>query len=223
MPAKPLRPMGFIDRFFRADRSRACYGFYSPALDRIVFVDARDLFLSLKAATFFSSKMILLVAAFDPPKQVVDNSNCHLWAPEKRITQSAFHIPQIFPNVGSRKLAYRGPAAHVAEADIRKVQGCLGFVVRACYALYLTEALHNVNAAEMFEQFFPEFSPYVNLDRRAFLRVEQVLYRFDTVDQAQRDIDAILSERLDLHHRMIYYTRFNRLLYRQNTPPFKDA
>jgi hypothetical protein len=223
LAATQVRPTGFIDRFFRADRRRGCYGFYSPAIDRIVFIDSRDLFLSLKAATFFSSKMILLIAAFDPPEQLVDNSNCYLWAPQKRIIQSAFHIPQLFPNVGNRKLVYRGPVAHIPEHDIRKVQEYLRFVVRVCYALYLTEALDNVNAAEMYEPFFPEFSPYVNLDRQAFLRVEQVLYRFETVDQGGREIDAILSERLDLNHRLVYYTRFNRLLYRRDTPPFKDG
>jgi hypothetical protein len=220
---KWLEPTPFVRRFFLTDRTRACYGFYSPAVDRFILVDSRDLFLSLKAATFFASKMLLLVAAFDPPEQTVDNSNCYLWAPEKRILQSAFHVPQILPNIGRRNIVYRGPTPHVAQADILNVQEHLGFVVQACYALYITEALDNVNAAETYEEFFPEFAPHSDLDRRSFKRIEQVLYRFGAIDEAMREIDGILGERLDLRHRQNYYSRFNRLFYARKDPPFKDA
>jgi hypothetical protein len=215
-----LKPTSFVERFFPADRNRPCYGFYSPAIDRFIFVDSRDLFLSLRAATLFSSKVLLLVMAFDPPAQGIDNSNCYLWSPRTRIRQSDFHIPQLLQSMNNKRIIYRGPAPHLPEQDILGIQKYLGFVVRACYALYLTEALDNINAPEAYAQFFPEFRPYSTLDRRVFLEIEQAIYEFHSIDEAARKIDQILSQRLDLARRRNYYTRFNRLLYDQPEPPF---
>src|SRR5215510_1112583 len=220
-----LKSSPFMDRFFPADRSCPCYGFYSPAIDRLVFVDSKDLFLSLHAAVLFSSKVLLLVVVFEPPSEPLDNSNCYLWAPEDRVSQSAFHIPQLFPNVkiptnDFGKLEYRG-ASHVPEQNIFEIQEHLGFIIQATYALYITEALDSANAPQMYEKFFPEFRPFENSDRRAFRRVEQVLYQFESIFQAMTEIDQILSERLEVFRHRRYYARFNRLLYGKTKPSFR--
>jgi hypothetical protein len=215
-----LKSTAYIDRFFPRDRNQSCYGFYSPAIDRFILVDSRDLFLSLRAATLFSPKVFLLIMAFDPPEQGIDNSNCCLWSPKSRIVQSAFHIPQLLPSMNNKEVTYRGPVPNVPEEDILKMQNYLGFVVRACYALYLTEALDNINASEAYERFYPEFPPYSNLDRRLFLEVERAIYELHTIDGAMRKIDEILSQRPDLLRRRKYHRRFNRLLYDQPRPPF---
>src|SRR2546428_12775943 len=71
VPEKWLKSTSFVDRFFPADRSRPCYGFYSPAIDRLILVDSKDLFLSLQVATLFSSKVLLLVIVYDPTNHPV--------------------------------------------------------------------------------------------------------------------------------------------------------
>jgi hypothetical protein len=217
-----LKSTRFVDEFFPQDRSRACYGFYSPAIDRVVMVDSKDLFLSLQAATLFSSKALLLVIAFDSTKHPVDNSTCYHWAPEYRVPQSAYHLPQIFPTMSNmRNLVYRGASQHVEEEQILKTQEYLGFVVQASYALYLSESINNVNDSERYQPFFPEIEPFRTRERQHFRQIEDVLYHFESIDDALHEIDGILAAQLDVFSRRRYYTRFNYLLFGQDVPPFK--
>src|SRR4029077_8867591 len=114
-----LRSTPQLDEFYPEDRSRPCYGFYSPAVDRVILVDSRDLLLSLQSAILFSSKLVLLVVPFDPARDPIDNSTCYFWTPHYRIPQSAYHLPQIFPLVGgAKKLVYRGPSPHTSQDEI---------------------------------------------------------------------------------------------------------
>jgi len=220
--AKWLKSTSYVDDFYPEDRSRPCYGFYSPAIDRLVLVDSKDLFLSLQIATLFSSKVLLLVVPFDPTKHPVDNSTCYFWAPQYRVPQSAYHLPQIFPIFSNQKsLVYRGPSPHIEEDKILRMQEHLAFLVQAAYALYLTESVHNINDGEPYQNFFPEFEPSETEDRHHFRKIEKLLYGFDSIDQVLRDIDRILSAQLERPSRRRYYARFNTLLYGQMDPPFK--
>lgn len=213
-----LKSNAFIDDFFPADRSRGCYGFYSPAIDRLILVDSRDLFLSLQAATLFSSKLLVLVIAFDSTKHPIDNSTCYFWTPDSRLPQSAYHLPQIFPTAPNMKnLVYRGASPYVPEPQIIKAQEHLAFVVQAAHALYLAESIHNVNEAELYESFFPEFRSTQTPARSSFRRIERILYQFETIESALTEMDAVLSEELGTLGRRRYYARFNYLMYGQPT------
>jgi hypothetical protein len=159
------------------------------------------------------------VAAFDPEQHEVDNSTCHLWAPKHRIAQSAYQLPQLFPNKGERnELVFRGPSPYVSNDLIREAQEQLAFVLQASFALYLVEAMHNVNDPEWYERFFPEFTPFETSERRYFKQIERVLYQFDTVDAARAEIEEILSARVDELGRE-YHMHFNRLLYGRRSFP----
>jgi hypothetical protein len=211
-----------VDDFYPQDRSRPCYGFYSPAVDRLILVDSKDLFLSLQVAILFSSKLLLLIVPFDPTKHPVDNSTCYFWSPGYRVPQSAYQLPQIFPVIGtSKSLVYCGPSPHTTEEKLIQAQEFLGFVAQASFALHLAEAIHNVNDTECYQRFFPEFEPAEAADRAHFREVERILYRFSSIDQAMLDIDEVLSKELDRLTRRRYYARFNTLLYGQPAPPFK--
>jgi|HubBroStandDraft_3_1064219.scaffolds.fasta_scaffold03961_6 hypothetical protein len=211
-----------LDEFYPEDRSRPCYGFYSPAVDRVILVDSRDLFLSLQSAILFSSKLLLLVVPFDPARHPIDNSTCYFWAPHYRIPQSAYHLPQIFPLVGgAKKLVYSGPSPHTPQDEIVQAQEHLAFVVQASHALYLCEAVHNINDPAPYYKFFPEFQPAETADRRCFRQVEDILYSFGSIEEAMRQIDQILSADLLRPARQRYYARFNSLLYGRPEPPFK--
>ena len=217
-----LKSTSFVDDFFPDDRSRPCYGFYSPAIDRLIFVNSKDLFLSLQAAILFSSKLTVLVIAFDSTRHPVDNSTCYFWAPDTRVPQSAYHLPQIFPTAPNQKsLVYRGASPHVPEEKILKAQEYLAFVIQASHALYLAESIHNVNEAEIYEKFFPEFKSPQTPARSRFHQIEKILYQFDDIDAARNEIDDVLSGQLDAVSRRRYYARFNYLLYGQPTPRLK--
>jgi hypothetical protein len=211
-----------LDEYYPEDRSRPCYGFYAPAVDRIIFVDSRDLYLSLQSAILFSSKLMLLVLPFDSASYPIDNSTCYFWTPHFRIPQSAYHLPQIFPLVdGAKRLVRRGPSPHTSQQEIIRAQEHLAFVVQASHALYLTEAVHNINDATAYYKFFPEFQPAETADRRSFRRIEDILYSFDSIEEAMKQIDEILSVELIRPARQRYYARFNSLLYGRPKPPLK--
>lgn len=233
------RPSGKILEYYQNPaRLPKRYGLYTSSLDRFILVDGLDLWVVEHTAKLLSSKFLTTICVFtneEPPFEVDD---CLLWSfIDKTQVLPKMQNPEIFLISGNHELIQEGlPYDFIDRMDeVIKDQEFAHFVLRATYAMKLTELYLNSNA-ELYnfdQNFYTSFYAQESLDVQKLTPTDKaqwaagfthtlssLLYKAQSTEEAS---DSILRLRnannfnpAEPLHKQFYYRRHERsFLFKQ--------
>jgi hypothetical protein len=176
---------------------------YSMGIDRVFFVSDFDLWITHQTAKLLYHKLLLHVFLFTEEVVSIDNSNCFNWT---RVEKEDFVDPQT-PTVKivnfKDSLSEKGFPANcpLTLEQLRKDQEFALFVLHACYAMRLTDAILNQGDSQFYLKFFPNIEKKINFNYYAdpthwpggFVQViERVLFQSNSIEELKSKFKQLL-------------------------------
>ena len=194
-----------VRKFFPSAESSTFHGLYSQGMDRFFLIDKVDVWSALHAAKLLSSKLPLFIYILHDGPQRMTRSNCLAWTVANKNIPIALTQPPILKMLNSSSEIIECGFPAMSEEEIRLLlseQEFGFFVIRATYAMRLTDASLNRSDHDYYSTLFPEIGKSIEFKQAAdetgwphgfVTAVERILYHSTTIQQALEALRKLLS------------------------------
>jgi hypothetical protein len=229
--------IGYIYR--DADKRRRIHGIYAPGLDRFIFVDYSDVWVTLETAEILSSKLPTMAYVLHTINFDFNSENCTNYTITNKTNQVVSRVSIVnrrqtpclmFAPYATNPIEYVGQNMDYVTPEkqemIRRLQEYAQYVNDIVYVIRITNAMVNWTDGQSFiDKYVPsEFTNTIDgpmshqydrssTERGVFFEIRHALYISQTIEEAeQRIIDIWILH----HHEQEYLlTSFYRNLGRE--------
>ena len=213
-----------IAKYYPRSHKLGDYAIYLLSLDRFLVVESFDLFTTLHAVKLLSSKMSVLLCIL-PPDNHLTNENCLEWGLHgiDSIRLAEIEKQRTLHLESKDEIAYYGLPSFSDLTIFKEHQNYAQFVLRATYAIRLTDMIQNSSDHSFFMRFF------ANAEKNNFIKyriddmkwpngfihnMDRILYLSASVEEALHKITKILPASLVSANKFSYAGLFYDLLGR---------
>jgi hypothetical protein len=194
-----------VRKFFPGAGKSAFHGLYSQGMDRFFLVDNVDVWSALHAAKLLSSKLPLFIYILNDDKQRITTLNCLSWTVANKNIPIAVTQPPILKilNSPSEIVDCGFPPMNEEETQALLSEQEFGFfVMRATYAMRLTDASLNRSNHDYYTPLFPEIGSRIEFKQTPdetgwpsgfVTAVERILYHSTEIQQALDALNKLLA------------------------------
>jgi hypothetical protein len=176
---------------------------YSLGIDRFIFVSEFDPWSVLRTAKLLYHKLPLQVFVFTEKSPPIDNSNCFQWTIVNKGTLSNAETPTLKIVDFQKDVVDKGLPNHcpLTLEELRKDQEFAVFILRACHALRLTDAILNNGDYQFYLKFFPDIKKQIQFSYYddpthwpgGFVQViEGVLFHSNSIEEVKLKLEQLL-------------------------------
>jgi hypothetical protein len=182
-------------KYFKDSAGQKKYGIYNNGLERFVTV-SNDLWTVLQAAKLLSSKFSSTVCVINNPD--INNDNCYLWGLTEHAQAKQDRQTPVIVLVNSVEV--KGFPIDISEEAFSSDKKFIDFVLKATYALKLTDGLCNTGDQGFYNKFFNDDILSKIVDDSGVINgfvnaIEKILYFALNSQEALDKINATLTDK----------------------------